>query len=86
MVDLSASVFQGKTPLAVRYAWPLFSGAQGDVADTCCPTRTIQDGHGICLPGGCPLYTTESNLPANPFFAVIDGGKCHCKAPQQCDA
>jgi hypothetical protein len=84
MVDLTGPRLRGKTPLAVRLAWPLLGGASGVVADTCCPTRSIQDGHGICLPGNCPLYSTVSELPANPFFAVIDSGKCRCAAPQQC--
>ena len=85
VVDLSGPRLKGRTPLAVRYAWPLFSGFHGATADTCCPTRVLQDGHGICLPGSCPLYTNESELPANPFFAVVGGGRCHCKAPQTCD-
>ena len=86
IVDLSAPRLRGKTPLAVRYAWPLFDGFRGATADTCCPTRSLRDGHGPCLPGSCPLYTAESELPANPFFAVVDGGKCNCRTPQRCDA
>ena len=91
MVDLSVlrlrSTLKGKAPLAVRYAWPLFDGFHGAIADTCYPTRSLQDGHGPCLPGSCPLYTAESELPANPFFAVVDGsGGCRCTEPQKCDA
>lgn len=83
-VDLSVPRLKGKTPLAVRYAWPLFDGFHGATADTCCPTRAIQDGHGPCLPGSCPLYSAKSELPANPFFAVVDGERCRCKEPQVC--
>jgi hypothetical protein len=85
-VDLSGPRLAGKEPLAVRLAWPLAGGTRGEVSDTCCPTRVIQYGHGICLPGNCPLYTASSNLPANPFFAVISGGKCRCAPPQVCNA
>ena len=84
LVDLA--VLGGEAPVAVRLAWPLFGGTKGVVSDTCCPTRSIQNGHGICLPGSCPLYTDGTNLPANPFFAVIAAGKCKCNAPQVCDA
>jgi hypothetical protein len=89
LVDLSGPALNGKTPLAVRLAWPLFgdlSKGVGGKADSCCPTRSILDGHGVCLPGNCPLYTAQSELPANPFFAVVQGGTCHCTAPQSCDA
>lgn len=86
IVDLSSAALQGKVPLAVRLAWPLAGGVRGVDADTCCPTRAIQDGHGICMPGGCPLYSAVSELPANPFFAAVVGGKCQCEAPQVCDA
>lgn len=86
IVDLSSAALRGKAPLAVRLAWPLAGGVRGVDADTCCPTRAIQDGHGICMPGGCPLYSAISELPANPFFAAIVGGKCQCEAPQVCDA
>ena len=82
-VDLSGPEFQGRTPIAVRYAWPLAS-AQGD--DTCCPTAAVLAGRGVCIPGNCPLYSDTSELPANPFFATIDrgAGKCKCRAPQDC--
>ena len=84
IVDLSVARLKGKTPLAVRYAWPLFGGFRGATTDTCCPTRSLQDGHGPCLPGSCPLYTADSELPANPFFATVSGGRCKCKEPQAC--
>lgn len=90
MVDLSVPRLHGAEPLAVRYAWPLFDGFHGPTADTCCPTRSLQDGHGPCLPGSCPLYTATSELPANPFFATVVGSgveaRCRCMAPQSCEA
>lgn len=84
IVDLSSPFLQGTKPIAVRLAWPLFAGYKGGNADTCCPTRALLDGHGICLPGSCPLYSNASNLPANPFFALIVNGRCLCQAPQDC--
>jgi hypothetical protein len=88
LVDLNVPRLNGAKPLAVRYAWPLFDGFHGPTADTCCPTRSLQDGHGPCLPGSCPLYTATSELPANPFFATLVGGvdaRCHCAEPQSCE-
>ena len=70
---------------AVRLAWVLFD-APYQVGDTCCPSSAVQSGRGACIPGSCPLYTAESELPANPFFATITpAGKCACPAPQTCD-
>eukprot|EP00039_Didymoeca_costata_P002481 m.60480 g.60480 ORF g.60480 m.60480 type:complete len:832 (+) comp11324_c0_seq1:88-2583(+) len=84
LVNLTA--LNGKPVYGVRLAWPLIGGYRGPTADTCCPTRAIQDGHGICLPGNCPLYSAQSNLPANPFFAAIQNGRCVCMPPQNCSA
>jgi sialate O-acetylesterase len=84
-VDLSAPSLQGRTPVAIRLAWPLFSFPYSGGSDTCCPSMYVQGGRGICLPGNCPLYSSKSELPAQPFFATIDGaGSCSCMAPQQC--
>lgn len=82
-VDLSGPDLQGRVPIAVRLAWPLF-GIPYSPSDTCCPTASIQAGRGVCIPGNCPLYSSVSELPANPFFATITGGKCRCAAPQHC--
>ena len=90
-VDLSA--LKGRKPLAIRLGWPLFKTALGKADDMCCVHAASQshmggDGGGVapCVPGNCPLYSSESELPANPFFATIeeDGGKCACPAPQDC--
>ena len=87
-VDVDMSIvpwLSGRDPLAIRLGWPLF-GIPYSPADTCCPTATVQAGRGICIPGNCPLYSETSELPANPFFATIKGGKCECPAPQVCSA
>lgn len=60
--------------------------AADQTADTCCPGHAAQMGLAPCMPGNCPLYSDGSELPANPFFATIEGGKCHCLEPQTCDA
>lgn len=84
-VDLTSPQLAGRLPLAVRLAWPLF-GSHGNPSDTCCPTASVQGGRGVCIPGNCPLYTNDSQLPANPFFATITDGRCACAAPQVCSA
>jgi hypothetical protein len=85
-VDMGAAPWlAGREPLAIRLGWPLF-GIPYSPADTCCPTATVQAGRGVCIPGNCPLYSETSELPANPFFAQIKGGKCECPAPQVCSA
>jgi hypothetical protein len=67
-------------PLAVRYGWPINGG------DTCCPFQEVTKGLTPCVPGSCPLITATNSLPANPFYATLEGGKCKCMAPQKCDA
>jgi len=85
---------------AVRLAWPLFDTPY-IVGDTCCPSALVQAGRAVCMPGSCALYTDRSQLPANPFFAVIEAdaenmrggegggaegrGRCRCRAPQSCN-
>ena len=82
-VDLAGLGIAGRAPIAIRYAWPLLGRG---ASDTCCPTASVQNGRGACIPGNCPLYSGTSGLPANPFFATIQGGKCRCAAPQDCSA
>jgi hypothetical protein len=72
-VDLTP--LNGSAPTAVRYAWGLVD---------CCD-YTDQDlyvTHG-CI-ATCPLQSSQSKLPANPFQARIVDGKCSCIAPQVC--
>eukprot|EP01043_Picozoa_sp_COSAG02_P036878 COSAG02_NODE_2732_length_8141_cov_41.736011_7_plen_841_part_00 len=92
-LDVDLSALKGRKPLAIRLGWPLFKTALGQADDMCCVHAASQshmsgEGGGVapCVPGNCPLYTSESELPANPFFAVIedDGGKCACPPPQNC--
>jgi len=90
-VDFSRTAMKGRTPLAIRLGWPLGGVAHGSPSDTCCPTATRQKSPGLpirgsCQPGNCPLYSGASELPANPFFAALVGGRCRCRAPQVCDA
>lgn len=71
---------QGEDVLAIRYGWPLGRGG-----DTCCPSQTVEEGTEPCVPGSCPILTTSTSLPANPFYAEIDdSGGCKCIAPQVC--
>ena len=77
----------GQTPLAVRIGWPLFSQAvsKAKADDGCCTSQEYLDGKEPCIPGNCPLYTSESELVVNPFFATIGlDGRCRCRAPQVC--
>ena len=86
-MDLSAALVSSAgegTVHAVRYAWPL-----GDDGDTCCPSHAVtgQAPTAACAPGSCSIYSSKTELPANPFFArVTSGGKCECPSPQKCDA
>merc|ERR1712034_271744 len=80
LVDLHGLAMGPSGALAVRYAWPLAQGA-----DTCCPSKLVQDGRMPCVPGACPILTIKRALPANPFYATLDGGKCRCMLPQMCD-
>jgi YD repeat-containing protein len=96
LVDLAP--LGGRTPLAVRLAWPLFRTRVGTADDMCCVHSSQvrdqsdprypgpQGGTEVCVPGNCPIYSSVSELPANPFFAAIEGDKCKCQTPQVCDA
>ena len=59
-VDLSG--LAGQVPVAVRYGWPLSTGA-----DTCCPFTSVKSGKRPCIPGSCPIITAKNSLPANPY-------------------
>lgn len=84
VVAVDLAPLQGQTPLAVRLAWPLFGQAVGKADDACCTSQAWLDGLEPCVPGNCPLYTSRSEQPANPFFANIVESKCVCVAPQTC--
>jgi hypothetical protein len=79
LVDLS-QLPSGAHVLALRYGWPLSRGA-----DTCCPSKAVRSGIEPCVPASCPILTQKSHLPANPFYATLEGGRCKCMAPQKCD-
>lgn len=69
-VDLSKT--QG-VAFGIRYAWT------GD----CCDKRPATGA--ACPIASCPLMGQQSQLPANPFIARIENGRCQCVAPQRCD-
>ena len=74
VVDLT--LLNGSIPVAVRYAWGI----------NCC--KTGEENQGIAFPcplKSCPIVSSTSMLPANPFMAKIIRGKCKCIAPQVCD-
>jgi len=77
----------GAVPQAVKYAW----GPTGGPPDTqdvfCC----LPNPNTECLPYSCPLQAVVPKapggmLPTNPFYALIQGGKCLCPLPQVCSA
>ena len=75
IVDLAP--LKGAVPTAVRYGWGVLNCC--DLTDP--TTFTSKD----CL-ANCPIMSTPSGLPANPFIAKIAGGKCECLPPQVCSA
>jgi hypothetical protein len=83
-VDGNLAILGGQEVLAIRLAWPIFSLKVGRADDGCCPTQATYIGVEPCIPGNCPLYSSVSELPANPFFAVVSGGHCACSSPQSC--
>lgn len=75
-VDLS-KLPAGAKPYAIRYAWQTGAPTGG----YCCTERPPSSAP--CPIGSCPLMSTPSKLPANPFLAKIVGDLC--LAPQVCD-
>ena len=71
-VDLSP--LNGSAPTAIRYAWGII-----DCCDHTDPALFVTHP---CI-ANCPIQA-KSGLPANPFKARIDDGKCKCIAPQIC--
>ena len=66
---------KGIKPTAIRYAW-------GDYV--CC--GTLDRTYTPCPPASCPVMASPSGLPAMPFFALLQDGKCKCIPPQVCDS
>ena len=52
----------------------------------CCPDIAVKRGMEPCVPGSCPIITANTQLPANPFYATLESGTCHCTPPQTCNA
>merc|ERR1712039_105124 len=75
--DLSA--LKGLSPVAVRYAW----GNSHYGRDSCCFDPSVYQNK-PCKEAACPIMSSSS-LPANPFMALIENGKCKCLEPQICD-
>eukprot|EP00756_Hemistasia_phaeocysticola_P043550 Hpha_TRINITY_DN17131_c0_g1::TRINITY_DN17131_c0_g1_i1::g.146738::m.146738/K05970/SIAE; sialate O-acetylesterase len=76
IADLSGVA--NNTVLAVRYGWGFWT-------DSCCPYNSVYSGLQPCQPAACPIFSSDSWLPANPFFASIAAdGTCECPSPQAC--
>eukprot|EP00041_Stephanoeca_diplocostata_P003986 m.39872 g.39872 ORF g.39872 m.39872 type:complete len:692 (+) comp14765_c0_seq1:111-2186(+) len=72
------SSLQGVAPVAVRYA------AQSKGPNCCDDGSDPSIGKSTpCAIQKCPIMSS-SGLPANPFFAQIQGLVCACVAPQTC--
>jgi len=63
---------------AIKFGWSFKAG-------TCCIDLLANTGLAPCIPGSCGVFTRDSLLPLNPFFATVEGGKCRCPLPQTCD-
>merc|ERR1711959_45181 len=70
-VDLAKS---GGVAYAIRYGWD---------GGCCSPEATVNGDP--CPSASCPLTSHFAGLPANPFLARIEGGRCKCLEPQVCD-
>ena len=54
-----------KNITGIRYAWG---------TNPCCPA--LNRNNIACPPASCPIQGFNSSLPAVPFWATIEGGKC----------
>eukprot|EP00656_Telonema_subtile_P043614 TRINITY_DN49962_c0_g1_i1.p1 TRINITY_DN49962_c0_g1~~TRINITY_DN49962_c0_g1_i1.p1 ORF type:complete len:417 (-),score=29.87 TRINITY_DN49962_c0_g1_i1:143-1393(-) len=79
-IELSSLGVHSTQLLAIRYGWPISQGA-----DNCCPSALVSRGQMPCVPGSCPIISTKSWLPANPFYAKLILGRCSCMPPQKCE-
>lgn len=75
-INVDLTPLGGLAPTAIRYTWGIF-----DCCDHTDPNLYVTHG---CL-AGCPLTSSVTQLPANPFQAKIVNGVCSCIAPQMCD-
>eukprot|EP00117_Sycon_ciliatum_P047952 scpid52642/ scgid34202/ Sialate O-acetylesterase; Sialic acid-specific 9-O-acetylesterase; Yolk sac protein 2; Sialate O-acetylesterase small subunit; Sialate O-acetylesterase large subunit len=73
-ITVDLSTLSGSKPTAVRYAWQDYP---------CC--GALDRTYTPCAPGSCPVMASPSMLPAMPFFALLEGGRCKCIPPQVCD-
>lgn len=70
IVDLAKT---NGTAYAIAYGWT------GDCCSENAPTS------GPCPLASCPLMGSMSNLPPNPFIALVEMNRCKCIEPQVCD-
>ena len=80
----------GAAITAVRYS--LGAGGDGsflngtDSGRFCCGP-TVDTSREPCVPEACPIKASgRLGLPAMPFLAAIEAGRCRCIAPQVCDS
>lgn len=76
------------TVSAIKYAWGENDGPPNGSDVVCCAAADPRAGD-ECKPFQCPIITIVpsapfAGLPADPFLAKIDNGRCACPAPQSC--
>lgn len=76
-IVIDGAVNNVTAPVAVKYAW--------DMPGDCCKKDDPAQGKEYpCNIEACPVMTSPTNLPPNPFMVRIENGKCVCEAPQVC--
>lgn len=69
VVKVGSDPYDGQAILknitGIRYAWG---------TNPCCPA--LNRNNIACPPASCPIQGFNSSLPAVPFWATIEGGKC----------
>lgn len=85
-VDLS-HLPAGSVPTALRYASGTGGyGSPGGHDNRMCCGPSLDTALAPCPPASCPIKATGPNtLPAAPFVAAIQNGRCTCLPPQVCD-
>lgn len=89
-VTVDLTPLAGSTPTAIRYN--LGSGGNGDFlnrtngqAGRLCCGPFVDVSKAPCFIGSCPIKASgRLNLPALPFLAQIENGKCKCLPPAVC--